>query len=287
MAMEHADALELIEIAAAEPFGLERLAAGDTPESSLVAGHLAGCPSCADALRRTTHTAALARATIRELPDPAMRERTLAYVRELGRDRSGAATALGGPSPSLAALDVASATPDAVAPPSIVSIGSGRSSRRRPWLIAGLAAAVVVAAVLGFAAGGALRPASGSPDEVAHAVGVIQATMRIAARPDVVRVALAPPDGSMAAGTVLYSPGSGELAMIVTGLAPAPDGSTYSCWIESNGTKRKIGVVYADNGSGSWAGPVKGLDGLAPGSTFGVSLVPGGGQPSTPVLTGS
>ena len=48
--MEHAEALERIEIAAAEPDGLERLMAGDTPDAAAVAGHLAGCPSCASEL---------------------------------------------------------------------------------------------------------------------------------------------------------------------------------------------------------------------------------------------
>ena len=50
--MEHAEALERIEIAAAEPEGLDRLMAGDTPDAAAVAGHLAGCPSCADELVR-------------------------------------------------------------------------------------------------------------------------------------------------------------------------------------------------------------------------------------------
>ena len=44
--MDHADALERIELAAAEPDGLERLMAGDTPDGAAVAGHLAGCESC-------------------------------------------------------------------------------------------------------------------------------------------------------------------------------------------------------------------------------------------------
>ena len=60
MVMEHAEALERIEIAAVEPEGLERLMAGDTPDAAAVAGHLAGCPSCAAELVRIRRTSAVA-----------------------------------------------------------------------------------------------------------------------------------------------------------------------------------------------------------------------------------
>ena len=62
MVMEHAEALERIEIAAAEPDGLDRLMAGDTADAAAVAGHLAGCPSCAEELVRIRRTAARSRA---------------------------------------------------------------------------------------------------------------------------------------------------------------------------------------------------------------------------------
>ena len=45
-AMDHDEVRELLEDAAVEPDGLERLMAGDTPTAALVAGHLAGCPDC-------------------------------------------------------------------------------------------------------------------------------------------------------------------------------------------------------------------------------------------------
>jgi hypothetical protein len=287
--MDHADALELIEIAAAEPGGLERLAAGDTADASIVAGHLAGCPSCAEALVRTTRTAEVARAVIRELPDPDLRARTLAFVREVGRDRSGVATAASSAvEPGAVAFVAAEAAAVVDRAPAVASITpfGGAPARRRPWLAVGLAAAVVVAAVLGFAAGGAVRPPAGDSEDLANAVAVMEATIRIAARPDAVSIALAPAGGGTAAGVVLYSPAGGELAMLVTGLAPVTDGATYACWVEVGGSKRRIGVVYANGRTGSWAGPVAGLDGLPPGSTFGVSMVPAGAQSGTPVLTG-
>ena len=45
--MDHAEARELLEIAAIEPGGFARLVAGDTPEAAALAGHLAGCADCA------------------------------------------------------------------------------------------------------------------------------------------------------------------------------------------------------------------------------------------------
>src|SRR5690349_15790518 len=93
MDMDHAEALERIEIAAAEPEGLERLMAGDTPDAAAVAGHLAGCDSCQVQLIAIRRTAVLARRVIEAEPDPELKERTLAFIREVGRDRSGGAAA--------------------------------------------------------------------------------------------------------------------------------------------------------------------------------------------------
>ena len=45
--MDHTEARELLEDAAVEPGGFERLTAGDTPNAALLAGHLAGCIECA------------------------------------------------------------------------------------------------------------------------------------------------------------------------------------------------------------------------------------------------
>src|SRR3954471_4259205 len=91
MDMDHADALERMEIAAAEPEGLERLMAGDTADAAAVAGHLAGCASCQAQLAAIRRTALLARHVIEAEPDPALKQRTLAFIREVGRDRSGPA----------------------------------------------------------------------------------------------------------------------------------------------------------------------------------------------------
>src|SRR4051794_36939176 len=100
--MDHEEALAIIETAAAEPSGLERLAAGDTADASRLAGHLAQCESCGEQLRRIGRTSELVRAAVREQPSAELRERTLAYVRAVGRPRGEAAAVAGG---GVAALD--------------------------------------------------------------------------------------------------------------------------------------------------------------------------------------
>jgi len=78
--MDHDDALALIETAAAEPGGLDRLMAGDTPDAVLLAGHLADCRACTEELRRIGQTAQLVRSVVRDQPSPELKERTLAFL---------------------------------------------------------------------------------------------------------------------------------------------------------------------------------------------------------------
>ena len=75
--MDHAEAHELLELAAVEPGGLDRLTAGDTPGAAALAGHLAGCPDCTAALARLRRDAAVIAAVVRSTPPPALRQRTL------------------------------------------------------------------------------------------------------------------------------------------------------------------------------------------------------------------
>src|SRR5258705_2749405 len=106
--MEHAEARELLEIAAVEPGGFARLIAGDTPEAAALAGHLAGCTSCSEEMERLRRSAGVIRGAVRLMPSPDLRDRTLAYVAALGRPRSAAAsseTAAGVP------LDAAASAP--------------------------------------------------------------------------------------------------------------------------------------------------------------------------------
>ena len=273
--MDHADALERIEIAAVEPDGLERLMAGDTPDAAAVAGHLAGCPSCTGELARIRDTAAIARAAVQSFPDPALRDRTLAFVRAVGRDRSAEPPARSAPSVE---------SPQTNPPFRVMSGG-----QRRLATFSRLAAAVVIAGVLGFAAAGVVRaPVTDTRDgEIAVLSAIAQTTLRIERRADAIHVVLAAVDGRTdATGTLLFSPSEGELVMVAAGLAPAPEGQEYGCWIEVGGVRQRIGRLYAGGEVEGWAGPVDGLADLPPGAVFGVSLVPVGGGVGEPVLTG-
>lgn len=289
--MEHADALERIEIAAAEPQGLERLMAGDTPDAAAMAGHLAGCPACVEQLARIRRTADIAREVIRAQPDPALRERTLAFVRAVGRDRSGAVATADG---ATAAAPGILSTPPTVPPVARaipVAIHARAAWRPRLAWVAGLAAALVVATTLGFAVGGGFGPRQGGDRsaEVSQLRGATAAAMRIAAQPDARHVALAAsPGGGSAAGSLVFSPGSGELVVVATGLAPVAAGQEYGCWVEVDGQRRRLGRMYRAGDLWTWAGPASGLADLPAGAVFGVSAGPaGGGGTAAPVLTGS
>jgi hypothetical protein len=274
--VDHAEALERIELAAAEPDGLERLMAGDTPDAAAVAGHLAGCESCQAQLLAIRRTAALARRVIEAEPDPALKERTLAFIREVGRDRSGAPLA-GAPAP------------DPVMPferPKAPHV-SDRGSRMPRWVAyVAVAAAIVVALGAGLAGGFALRPGQDAEATVLRATA--QGAVRVGAQPDATKVALLATSAAPgAAGTVLFSGTSGELVMAATGLAAPPDGKEYGCWLEVGGERRRIGKLYPGGEILSWVGPVQGLEGIPAGSTFGVSLVPVAGGPGEDVLAGA
>jgi anti-sigma factor RsiW len=281
MDMDHAEALELIELAAVEPDGLERLMAGDTPESAIVAGHLAGCPACGAELTRIRRSASIARAVIAEQPDPALRDRTLAYVREVGRDRS--AATLAGESV------VAEIEPEGVDAPEPVRPRrmSGSTSMPRWVRLVGLAAALLIAVGLGFAVAAVRGPAPDLSAEVAVLQHTTEATLRLQAQPDTQRVALtATTAGAGSAGTLLFSPSTGELVMVATGLADLPAGQEYGCWVQAGGERRRIGRMYQGGELQAWAGPVAGLADLPPDAVFGVSLVPAGGGAGEPLLTG-
>ena len=166
--MEHAEALERIEMAAVEPDGLERLMAGDTPDAAAVAGHLAGCPSCADELVRIRRTSAVVREIVRSEPDPELRDRTLAFVKAVGRDRTGVAAepvesvTTAGPAPSSIAV-LPAAGPAPVGAPA-VTVAARRPARRGLALL-GVAAAVVIAVGVGYVAGGASERANTTASE--------------------------------------------------------------------------------------------------------------------------
>jgi len=133
--MDHDEVREQLELAATEPAGIDRLMAGDTPLAAAIAAHLAGCSSCTDELDRLRRAAILIGDAVRTTPPPELRERTLAFVRDVGRIRNAPPEAAPAPGASVAAtLPVALSAATAPA-------GFGRSLA---W-VGAIAAAVLIA----------------------------------------------------------------------------------------------------------------------------------------------
>jgi len=268
--INHDEVREQLDLAAVQPGGLDRLAAGDTPEAAALAGHLAGCPSCSAEADRLRIAAGLIREAVLESPSPELRDRTLQLVRAVGRPRG---------QPDSAPVGLASLT--------VVR----RRSFRTFALTLGIAAAIVLS-IAGTAAvvGNRSDPALATSQETSAELARVAAwTLRVGAEPDVKRVALVGGSGSSAAGTLLFSPTSTDLVVVANGLAAAPSGEEYRCWVLLNGTRLDVGRMDLGGGLAYWVGPVAGLVSPPSGTPFGVSLAAINGPivPGNPVIGGS
>jgi hypothetical protein len=273
--MDHAEARELLELAAVEPHGFERLMAGDTSDAAALAGHLAGCEDCADEMARLRRAAGIIREVVRTTPPPDLRERTLAFVRDVGRDRRVtlepqlAETATTGPTriqrfPGRAVAERAGAS-------------SGSARFGRPAWLAAIAATLVLSVV---ATGLVVR--SQADDQARQQAAVVEQLARttswyitIEAQPDARRISLTSPDTAGPSGTIEFSATTGQLVLVATGLTEPTGDQPLGCWIEVNGARRPIGRMFFGAGLSYWAGPVDQLGTLGPGAKFGVSS-PGG-----------
>ncbi|MCU0483934.1 MAG: anti-sigma factor [Chloroflexi bacterium] len=266
---------DILEAAAVERDGVERLEAGDTQEAARVAGHLAACPPCADELVRLRRTAAVLRWALAEGPAPELRERTLALVRSAGvdRGRSEPAARPGGDAPA------EPATPSAAR--------RGRRASGSAWLVAAAAVLVVGAFGAGFMAGGPASPAPGPLAVSELALARLTGThARIMDAADAVEVVLRDPSG-VPRGMLAVAPSSGEMVAVAGGLQAAPAGTTYRCWIETGTGRTVLGTMYLAGDVGWWVGPVTIAGPVVRGTRFGVSLASPGGDAVEPVLVGS
>ena len=268
--MDHDEALEHIEIAAAEPGGLERLMAGDTADAAAVVGHLAGCDPCSEELRRLSRAAPLLRDVVRTTPPPDLRDRTLAYVREHGRPR-GDHLVDGSP-----ASDAGHGSPSA----------APRRRRIPAWAAAAAAAIVLVVGSLGFLAGRA------DVDRYGNAVSALetvnQATIDISGDPDARRVTLASTSGTSTTGTLLFSPSTTKLVVVASDLQTPPSGKEYRCWVEVDGKRTNVGRMFFADELAFWVGDTPEVSDLPDGATFGVSLADVGAPSldAEPVISG-
>ncbi|MGZ8501290.1 MAG: anti-sigma factor [Candidatus Limnocylindrales bacterium] len=287
---DHAEVRELLELAAVERDGLERLAAGDTPEAAAIAGHLAGCPAGAEEARRLAVVGQLVREAVQTVPPVELRARTLDLVREVGRPRRAVATA---PVPASTADPGAAARERPAGSPSPAGSSSpavgGRARRVLGWPAA-LAAVLVVALV-----GGGLLSARLIDDQRAHAAALAAlnvATLRIGAEPDALLVSLvgAAAGAGAPTGTLLFSATTEELVVTATGLREPPAGQVFACWVvRADGSRARMGTMDFGGGLAYWDGWSDDLKGAGPGTTFGVTLVDAAGHPVEPgdVLAGT
>ena len=286
--MDHADVREQLELAAVQPGGLDRLTAGDTPEAAALAGHLAGCPSCSAEADRLRASAGLIRNAVLETPPPELRDRTIELIRAVGRARAVPATlptaqapAVGEPAPGTHLTPL----------PGGAIIVVRRRSFRTIALPLGMAAAIVIA-IVGTAAvvGNRQDPALATSQETSAELARVDAwTLQVGAEPDVKRIALVSSTGSSAKGTLLFSPSTTDLVVVASGLAAAPSGKEYRCWVLINGTRVDVGRMDVGGGLAYWVGPVAGLTNPPAGTPFGVSLAEINGpiESGDPVIGGS
>ena len=282
--MDHDDVRERLELAGAEPGGIDRLMAGDTPTAQAVGGHLAGCPSCTEELARLRRVSAVLRDAVAATPPPELRDRTLAYVHALGRER--------GTGAGVAATDLA---PEPLRVPVAAPVAT--PSARVPRLVRRLAPIGVIAAAV------ALSVATTSlivesrlrseldvrAGEVATLQRVTTASLLLAGEPDATRVVLRAPGATdETAGTLLYSPSTTSLVVVATGLVEPAAGREYRCWFEVDGRRQRVGRMFFAGDIAFWLGPVPDVTSAVPGSQFGISLMDEAGvvDGADPVLLG-
>ena len=287
--MEHADVREALELAAVEPGGLDRLAAGDTSEAALLAGHLAGCAECMDELTRLRRADMLLRPALAGAAPPELRARTLAYVRSVGRERRSAEGApavsprvLPRSAPTLpAAPTLGDSRPEPVGSPALTRTQRGR---RAAW-----PAAVAAALVLGLA-GGLLVAGRGAPTSSSDAAVALSEVSResstLLAAPDAAKIVLADSAGAVR-GSLIVSSASQRMVAVAVDLPDPGAGREYRCWVEVAGTRTALGTMWLTANVAWWTGPAMLPPNLGPGARFGVSLVTiGSGAPGDAVLTG-
>jgi hypothetical protein len=257
--MDHEDVLEQLELAAVEPTGLDRLMAGDTPMAAAIVGHLAGCDTCAEELRRLSRAVPLLRDFIRTTPPADLRARTLEYVTMHGRGRG--------------AVDDGMQAPSDTARP--VAMPTVRPSRAARALRGAVAAAAAIAIAIAVGAFGVIATRS-DLDQQARAVAALeavnQATLEITADDDGRRVQLAATGASATSGTLLFSPSTTKLVVVAKELQAPPADKEYRCWMEVDGRREDVGRMFFAGDLAFWVGETPAVSDAPDGTAFGVSL---------------
>ncbi|HSS35206.1 MAG TPA: anti-sigma factor [Patescibacteria group bacterium] len=283
--MDHAEVRERLELAAVEPGELDRLAAGDTPDAAAIAGHLAGCPACAEEAHRLARLVPLVREAAQTIPPEALRAQTLDLVRTVGRPRGANLTLVEPSSRAGAGSSSQAAVTPVSAPVGVVPADPAedrRPPRRRLTRVPATIAAVVALVLL---AGGAVYAVQQSQQHAAESAALAElntATLRVSALPDSTRVELTGTSGNgePAKGTLLFSPATTELVISSPNLAAPAAGQQYACWMERpDGSRSKMGYMDFGGGLAYWSGWNDHLRDAGPGTKFGITLIGADGHP--------
>lgn len=242
--MDHPEVRAWMEDAVLQAGGLER------PADAEVAAHLETCAACDTERRALQATAVAIDLTIG--PSRGARERVLANVRLLGRERR--------------------RTPPAA------TTADWRAWQRMPARRA--AFALLGLAVLMFTAGALtatlLRRDDPAPGRLASAAVEMADLVRDS---DTRQVALLDRAGAPA-GLVLHSATRDRLVVMTSALEP-PTSGRYSCFLERDGERRPIGPMHFVDRTAFWAGPMGGpADAGRAGDRFVVVLDPSDGVPA-------
>jgi hypothetical protein len=274
--VDHAEAREILELAAVEPGGLARLMAGDTAEAAALAGHLAGCANCTQEMARLRRVAGIVRGVVRTTPPPELRERSLAFVRAVGRDRSPGAGALAIASqPAVRRGTLVAAERAAVSEPGpgVPRVGGWRRFAAVAAVVALAVAGTSVAVVQSLAVADRDVTIRQQADAVTDLATVTAWTLRLSAQPDARRVALTAPGAPNQQGTLVFSPATHDLVVVATGLPNPPAGQEFRCWVELGGARKGVGKMFFGGGIAYWVGAAPAVSGLSGNARFGVSLV--------------
>ena len=273
--MDHDAVREVLDLAAAEPGGLDRLMAGDTGTAAAVAAHLVGCEACTAELERLRRVSGLVREVIVTTLPPDLKDRTMAHVRAHGVPRGTPATATAG-------LAGGAAAPVASTPT------SGRRPAALSWVVA-VAAAIVISVVATTLIIGSQvdQRLNAQEDAVRDLAAVTSATLQVIAEPDAARVALESPTGESTSGTLIYSPSTTSWSSSRPGWWSRPRAWSTGAGSMTGPVVERIGRMFFGGGLAYWIGPSPAVAGSTD-ATFGVSLVDASGAISgpDPVLVG-
>jgi len=253
--MDHAEALALIDEAALEPGGLDRLMSGDTAESAALAGHLVGCPDCSATLAATRRTAEALRLVAAETPSADLRARTLALVAAVGRPRGGSA-------------DAGGAT--AEEGPALLSLRA-RSRRRLALAALGAAAVFALLAAGSFVAADLQGQLEQTRQEVAH-LRELSAEMEALLQQPSARLVTLRSEAGEPSGAFIVDPGSGRVAVLTDDLPAPAAGMEYRCWVEIGGQREPVGRMWFEGGLAYWTGQTAGVANWPAGTMVAVSL---------------